>query len=65
MFCSKVKEFLSQNKIDFIERNVAGDKTALAELQKLRYMTTPVTLVDDKVIVGFDRDRLEKLLRTG
>ena len=65
MFCDKVKEFLSQNKIDFIERNVASDETALAELQKLRYMTTPVTLVDDEVIVGFDRDRLEKLLRTG
>ncbi len=65
MFCNNVKEFLSQNKIDFIERNVANDETALAELQKLRYMTTPVTLVDDEVVVGFDRDRLEKLLRTG
>ncbi len=65
MFCDKVKEFLSQNNIDFIERNVASDETALAELQKLRYMTTPVTLVDDNVIVGFDRDKLEQLLRTG
>ncbi len=65
MFCGKVKEFLSQNKFDFVERDVIADETALAELQKLRYMTTPVTLVDDKVIVGFDRDRLEKLLRTG
>ena len=65
MFCGKVKEFLSQKKIGFIERNVATDESALAELQKLRYMTTPITVVDGQVIVGFDRDKLEKLLGTG
>ena len=64
MFCGKVKEFLSQNKIDFIERNVVTDEIALEELQKLGYMTTPVTVIDDEVVVGFDRDKLEKLLKT-
>lgn len=65
MFCGKVKEFLSQNKIDFTDRNIAADETALAELEKLGYMTTPVTLVDDQVVVGFDRAKLENLLRQG
>ncbi len=65
MFCGKVKEFLSQKKIDFIERNVAADETALAELQKLRYMTTPITVINGEVIVGFDRHKLEKVLGTG
>lgn len=64
MFCGKVKEFLSQNKIDFIERNVVTDEIALEELQKLGYMTTPVTVIDDEVVVGFDRNKLEKLLKT-
>jgi glutaredoxin len=64
MFCGKVKEFLSQNKIDFVERDVTVDETALADLQKLRYMTTPVTVADGEVIVGFDRDKLEKVLKT-
>jgi len=45
MFCSKVKEFLSQHEIEFIERDVATDEAALDELQKLGYMTTPVTVV--------------------
>ncbi len=62
MFCAKVKEFLSQNKIDFIDRNIAADESALAELEKIGYMTTPVTLVDGEVVVGFDRAKLEKLL---
>jgi len=64
MFCGKVKEFLSQSKIDFVERDVTVDETALADLQKLRYMTTPVTVAGDEVIVGFDRDKLEKVLKT-
>jgi glutaredoxin 3 len=62
MFCGKVKEFLSQNKIEFADRNVAADEAALNELEKLGYMTTPVTVVDGQVVVGFDRDKLQKLL---
>jgi glutaredoxin len=62
MFCAKVKEFLSQNKIEFTDRNVASDAAALAELEKLGYMTTPVTLIDAEAVVGFDTAKLEKLL---
>ena len=57
-----MKEFLSQNNIAFTERNIAADETALAELEKLGYMTTPVTVIDSKVVVGFDRPKLERLL---
>jgi len=64
MFCAKVKEFLPQNKIEFTDRNIAGDEAALDELEKLGYMTTPVTVIDGQVVVGFDRDKLEKLLKT-
>ncbi|MFQ5776678.1 MAG: glutaredoxin family protein [Terriglobia bacterium] len=56
-----MKEFLSQQGIEFTERNVAADETALAELEKLGYMTTPVTVVGEEVVVGFDRARLERL----
>ena len=62
MFCGKVKEFLSQNKIEYTERNIAADETALVELEKLGYLTTPVTVMDGEVVIGFDRAKLEKLL---
>lgn len=62
MFCNKVKEFLSQREIEFIDRNIATDEAALAELEKLGLMTTPVTVIDGEVVVGFDRARLEQLL---
>ena len=62
MFCEKVKEFLSQNRIEYTDRNIAADENALADLEKLGYMTTPVTVVDGEVVIGFDRAELEKLL---
>ena len=57
-----MKKFLSQNKIEYSERNIAADETAFAELERLGYMTTPVTVIDGEVVVGFDRARLENLL---
>ena len=62
MFCDKVKEFLSQKGIPFVERDVVRDPEALEELSRLGYMTTPVTVIDGQVVVGFDRKRLEALL---
>jgi glutaredoxin 3 len=63
MFCAKVKEFLSQNKIEFVDRNIAADEAALNELEKLGYMTTPVTVIDGEVVIGFDAPKLRRLLQ--
>jgi glutaredoxin len=65
MFCRKVKEFLSQNKIEFTDRNIAADATALQELEKLGFMTTPVTVIDGEVVVGFDVSKLKSFLQLG
>jgi glutaredoxin len=58
-----VEEFLSQKGIRFTERDIARDETALMELERLGVMTTPVTLIDGQVVVGFDRQKLTALLR--
>ncbi|MGC8839115.1 MAG: glutaredoxin family protein [Anaerolineae bacterium] len=62
MFCSRVKEFLSQKGVPFTERDIVQDPQALADLEALGVMTTPVTVVGGEVVVGFDRARLEQLL---
>ena len=64
MFCRRVKEFLSQQNIDFIDRDVTVDEAALTELEQFGYITTPVTLIDDEVVVGFGRPKLEKRLKS-
>ena len=58
-----MKEFLSQNQIEFTDRNIAADEATLRELEKLGYMTTPVTVVDGEVVVGFDVPKLRDLLQ--
>ena len=62
MFCSQVKEYLSQKQIQFDDRDITKDPSAILELQKIGFMTTPVTVVDDKVIVGFDVPKLDEAL---
>ena len=62
MFCDQAKEYLSQKGLAFQERDIAQDSGALADLKKLGYMTTPVILVDDIVIVGFDTDKIDAAL---
>ncbi len=41
---------------------MAEDETALSDLEKLAVMTTPVTVIDGEVVIGFDQTRLEALL---
>ncbi len=63
MFCDQAKEYLSQKGIKFQERDIAQDPSALAELKKFGYMTTPVIVVDGSVIVGFDADKIDHALQ--
>jgi len=63
MFCERTKEFLSMKGVAYQERNVQEDKSALEELQKLGYMTTPVVVIDGEIIVGFDQAKLETALK--
>ena len=64
MFCNQAKEYLSQNGIQFQEKDIAQDPSALADLKKLGYMTTPVIVIDGSVIVGFDADKIDQALRS-
>ena len=62
MFCTKVKEYLSRQQVSFEDRDVTSDPSAISELQKLGFMTTPVTVIGEKVIVGFDQQKLSRAL---
>ncbi len=63
MPCKLAKEFLSSKGIVFQDINVSEDAEARQELiQKTGQLAVPVITVNDEVIVGFDRGRLERLL---
>ena len=60
--CAAVKEFLKEKGVEFAERNVLDDDQAMADFRELGFRGTPVTLIGEEPVVGFDKDRLEELL---
>lgn len=62
MFCQKTKEYLSQKGIQFRDRDVTKDASALEELKRLGAMTTPVTLIGSEIVIGFDPEKIDKVL---
>lgn len=61
--CITVKKYLKEKGIEFVEHNVAEDQEARAQMiEKTGRMAVPVILVDEEVIVGFDKGKLDKLL---
>jgi thioredoxin reductase (NADPH) len=61
-FCSLEQEWLSQHGVDFQERNITDDPSALADLEQIPAFSTPVALIDGEVVFGFDRHKLSELL---
>ncbi len=62
-YCRLEKDFLKEHKFAFTEVNVAEDTQAAQEMiMKSGQSGVPVTLVDNKVVVGFDKPALKKLL---
>lgn len=62
MFCDQVKEYLSQKGINFQEKDITRDSSALVELKKIGLMTTPVIVINEVVIVGFDAAKIDLAL---
>ncbi|MBI2935410.1 MAG: glutaredoxin family protein [Chloroflexi bacterium] len=57
-----VKVYLSRKGIPFTERNVSLDPQAMDDLLKLGYRATPVTLVKNQRLVGYNPKKLEAAL---
>jgi glutaredoxin len=55
-------EYLSRKGATYVEKDVRADRAALKELLELGYATTPVILVDEQAIVGFDADAIDRSL---
>ena len=65
IYCRKAKEFLDSKNISFEERDVAKDKEVLNEMiKKSGQMGVPVIDIDGKIIVGFNRQEIEKVLES-
>lgn len=62
-YCKMAKEYFQKNNVAFQEKDVAEDEQARDEMIKISgQLGVPVISVDEKVIVGFDKNQLASLL---
>lgn len=65
-WCHKAKEFLTENKIEFEDINVAEDQKASQEMvEKSGQRGVPVIEIDGEMIVGFNPEAIKKALKIG
>lgn len=57
------KEYFKKNSVEYTEYDVAVDVAKRQELiDKTHQMGVPVIIVDGKIIIGFDRGKINQLL---
>lgn len=56
------KEFLSQNKIHFVEKDINVDEQARAELTKRKISGVPTFMIGEDVVVGLDKAKILQLV---
>ncbi len=62
-YCQMLKEYLTEKKINYLNFDVGQDKDALKEMkEKSGQFGVPVIDIEGKIIVGFDKEELNKEL---
>ena len=63
-WCAKVKEYLNEKKVDYEDLNVAeDDKARKVMIEKSGQMGVPVIEIGETIIVGFDKEAIDKALK--
>lgn len=62
-YCIRLKDYLKQRGAEFTSIDVAVDQAGLDKMVSISgQMGVPVIDIDGKVVVGFDKEKIEKLL---
>jgi glutaredoxin-like YruB-family protein len=63
-FCKQLKAYLEEKDIEFIDIDVSADQEKAQEMiQKSGQMGVPVLEIGGEVIVGFDKKKVDELLK--
>jgi len=62
-YCNLAKDYLKEKGVEFEEKDVSLDRAAAREMvEKSGQMGVPQITINDKVIVGFNRDAIDEEL---
>jgi glutaredoxin 3 len=61
--CVRLKQFLVENKVDFINYDVSADRDKANEvIERSGQMGVPVIDIDGQLIIGFDKEKIRSAL---
>ena len=64
-FCKRTKEFLKDKGFDFEDLDVSANLDLAKEMiKKSGQMSIPVIEIDEEIVIGFDKEKIEALLRS-
>jgi glutaredoxin 3 len=62
-FCHMAKDFFKEQNLEYTDHDVSQDPAKRAELiEKSHQMGVPVILIDDEMIIGFNKPKVEEAL---
>ena len=62
-FCQMAKQFFTDSKVEYTNKDVATDGNARNEMiEKSGQMGVPVIFIGDEMIIGFDEDKIRESL---
>ena len=59
-----MKEFLSQRGVSYTEKNITESEEWQAELEAMGYLAVPVTIIGERELTGFNREKLDGALKS-
>ena len=63
-YCLAAKAYFKEEGIEYTEIDVANDEEKAKEMvKKSGQMAVPVIFVDDEMVIGFDKAKLDELLK--
>ncbi len=63
-WCRKVKSYLKEKQIRYKEIDVSKDERAMRDMvKKSGQMGVPQLWINNRPVVGFDKDKIERLLK--
>jgi len=63
-YCVTLKEFLKEHNIEFEDIDVSQDEKARDEMvEKSGQMGVPVVDINGEIVVGFDKEKINQLLK--
>jgi len=64
VYCKTLKGYFKRNGIEFEDIDISKDEKELQKMIKLSgQMSVPVVDIDGEIILGFDKQKIDKLLK--